>query len=159
MVPCKTENRLIFQFECYTCIIQAAAQTLRALTKSACVSFLVGRILVKPPPVIPVTRVSFGERRVGRFDTLGKLVSAHRVVAANRGWRASPPGVCPSLAMVYHPLPREGHTPGGGGRLPPIGGRHSRTLHGGGGLRTRCAETKDPRVSNLPTLLSYYMIL
>ena len=32
----------------------------------------------------------------------------------------------------------------GGGRLPPIGGRHSRTLHGGGGLRTRCAETNFP---------------
>ena len=38
----------------------------------------------------------------------------------------------------------EGHTPGGEGRLPPIGGRHSRTLHGGGGLPTRCAEPNVP---------------
>ena len=38
----------------------------------------------------------------------------------------------------------EGHTPGGEGRLPPIGGRHSRTLHVEGGLRTRCAETNVP---------------
>ena len=41
-------------------------------------------------------------------------------------------------------LVMEGHTPGGEGRLPPIGGRRSRTLHGGGGLRTRCAEPNVP---------------
>ena len=33
--------------------------------------------------------------------------------------------------MECHSLPREGHPPGGEARHPPIGGRHSPTLHGG----------------------------
>ena len=78
---------------------------------------LVKSLIFRGPVSIPVTRVSYmyWERRVGRFDTLGKLVSKCLQYVPD------------SENMIMHhqngrTLAMEGRTPGGEARPPPMEG-------------------------------------